>query len=74
MTFRDYNITTIEDDDGNKKELECNERYYMPSEIMWLLKSVGFQKNKIYGAKLGAFSKSDKLTIEDFEMLVIAEK
>lgn len=28
----------------------------------------------IFGAKLGAFSRSDKLTTEDFEMLVIAEK
>ena len=30
MTFRDYNITSIVDDFGNKKELECNERYYVP--------------------------------------------
>ena len=28
----------------------------------------------IYGAKLGAFSRDDKLTKDDFEMLVIAEK
>ena len=26
MTFRDYNITSIVDDFGNKKELECNEK------------------------------------------------
>ncbi len=39
MTFRDYNITRIEDDGGNVKELRCNERYYVPSEITWLLKS-----------------------------------
>jgi len=56
------------------KELECNERYYVPSEITWLLKTLGFKKIDIYGAKLGAFSRSDKLTNEDFEMLVIAEK
>lgn len=31
MTFRDFNITTVEDDFGNKKELECNERYYVSS-------------------------------------------
>ncbi len=74
MTFRDHNITTIEDDLGNKKELKCNERYYVPSEITWLLKSVGFKKIDIYGAKLGAFSRDDRLTTEDFEMLVIAEK
>jgi len=74
MTFRDHNITTVEDDFGNKKELECNERYYVPSEITWLLKSLEFKKIDIYGAKLGAFSRNDKLTTEDFKMLVIAEK
>jgi 2-polyprenyl-3-methyl-5-hydroxy-6-metoxy-1,4-benzoquinol methylase len=74
MTFRDHNITEIVDDSGNKKTLECNERYYVPSEITWLLKSLGFKKIDIFGAKLGAFSRNDKLTTEDFEMLVIAEK
>ena len=74
MTFRDYNITEFEDDSGNKKILECNERYYVPSEINWLLKSLGYKKIDIYGAKLGAFSRNDKLTPEDFEMLVISEK
>ncbi|WP_041235267.1 class I SAM-dependent methyltransferase [Dactylococcopsis salina] len=74
MTFRDHNITEIEDDLGNKKTLECNERYYVPSEINWLLKSLEYRKIDIYGAKLGAFSRNDKLTTEDFEMLVIAKK
>ncbi len=74
MTFRDHNVTEIEDDLGNKKELICNERYYVPSEISWLLKSLDFKKIDIYGAKLGAFSRDDKLTTEDFEMLVVAEK
>ncbi|RZN36663.1 MAG: class I SAM-dependent methyltransferase [Methanosarcinales archaeon] len=74
MTFRDHNITTVEDDFGNKKELECDERYYAPSEITWLLKMLGFKKIDIYGAKIGAFSRNNKLTTEDFEMLVIAEK
>ena len=74
MTFRDHNITEFEDDLGNKKTLDCNERYYVPVEISWLLKSLGYRKNYIFGAKLGAFSRNDKLTTEDFEMLVIAEK
>jgi 2-polyprenyl-3-methyl-5-hydroxy-6-metoxy-1,4-benzoquinol methylase len=74
MTFRDHNITEFEDDFGNKKTLECNERYYVPSEITWLLKSLGFKRVDIFGAKLGQFSRVDKLTTEDFEMLVIAEK
>jgi 2-polyprenyl-3-methyl-5-hydroxy-6-metoxy-1,4-benzoquinol methylase len=74
MTFRDHNTTVFEDDDGNKKELSSNERYYVPSEITWLLKTLEFKTIDISGAKLGAFSRSDKLTTEDFEMLVIAEK
>ena len=74
MTFRDHNTAVFEDDSGNKKELKCNERYYMPSEITWLLKSLRYKKIDIFGAKLGAFSRSDKLTTEDFEMLVVAEK
>jgi len=72
--LRDFNITEVEDDNGNKKTLECNERYYVPSEITWLLKSLGYQRIEIFGAKLGAFSREDALTTEDFEMLVIAEK
>lgn len=74
MTFRDHNITEFEDDFGNKKTLECNERYYVPSEIKWLLKSLEYKKIDIFGAKLGKFSRNDKLTIEDFEMLVIAQR
>ncbi len=74
MTFRDHNITELEDDDGNLVKLESNERYYVPSEITWLLKSLGFKKIEIFGAKLGAFSRNDKLTTEDFEMLVVAKK
>lgn len=73
MTLRDHNTAVFEDDSGNKKELKCNERYYMPSEITWLLKALGFKKIDIFGAKLGAFSRKDKLTTEDFEMLVVAE-
>jgi 2-polyprenyl-3-methyl-5-hydroxy-6-metoxy-1,4-benzoquinol methylase len=74
MTFRDYNITTITDDSGGNIDLECNERYYVPSEINWLLKSLNFKTVDIFGAKIGAFSRNDKLTTEDFEMLVIGVK
>ena len=73
MTFRENSVVDVEDDAGTKKELKCNERYYVPSEITWMLKSLGFNSVDIYGAKLGAFSRDDKLTTEDFEMLVIAK-
>ncbi len=73
MTFRDHNITEITDDSGKVITLDCNERYYVPCELSWLLKSLGYSKIDIFGAKLGAFSRNDSLTTEDFEMLVIAE-
>lgn len=73
MTFRDQYQLEIEDDDGKKLVLECNERYYVPSEIKWLLKSLNFTKIDIVGCKLGEFSRKDSLTTEDYEMLVIAE-
>lgn len=72
MTFRDFNVTTFTDDDGVERQLACNERYYVPPEITWLLKSLDFTSVEIFGAKLGAFSRTDKLTTEDFEMLVVA--
>jgi len=74
MTFRDHNTVVFEDDSGKKKELKCNERYYVPSEITWLLNSLGFKKIEIFGAKLGAYSRNDKVSPEDLEMLVVAEK
>ncbi len=74
MTFRDHNTHVFEDDDGNKNELKCNERYYVPSEIKWLLKSLGYETINIFGAKIGAYSRNDALTTEDFEMLIIAQK
>lgn len=74
MTFRNLSVAMVEDDLGNKKELHCNERYYVPSEITWQLRTLGFINVDIYGAKLGGYSRNDKLTTDDFEMLVIAEK
>lgn len=74
MTFRDYNTMIVEDEKGNKKELECNERYYVPCEISWLLKTLGYRKIAIHPADLGAFSREKKLTPDDFEMLIIADK
>jgi hypothetical protein len=72
MTFRDFNLTKFVDDSGVEHVLECNERYYVPSEICWLLKTLGFKTIEIFGAKLGAFSREHKLQTDDYEMLVIA--
>lgn len=74
MTFRDHNTVVFEDDSGNKRELKCNERYYVPSEITWLLNTLGFKKIDIFGVKLGSYSRNDKLTPDNFEMLAVAVK
>lgn len=74
MTFREFNTATVVDDNGIEKVLQCNERYYVPSEIAWLLKSLNFKTIEIFGATLGVFSRQNQLTTEDFEMLVVAVK
>jgi ubiquinone/menaquinone biosynthesis C-methylase UbiE len=74
MTFRDYSEYEHVDDDGNKHPIKCNERYYVPSEITWLLKMVGFSEIDIYAAELGNWSRDKKLTTEDLEMLVVTRK
>jgi hypothetical protein len=72
LTFRGHDTVAFTDDDGNKKTLDCNERYYAPCEITWLLKSLGYKTVDIFGARLGEFSREHPLTIKDFEMLVVA--
>jgi SAM-dependent methyltransferase len=74
MTFRDRSVFEVSDDRGVKKILHCNERYYVPSEIAWLLKSLHFTKIDILGCDTGDFRRDKFLTTNDFEMLVIAEK
>ncbi len=72
MTFRETSEMTAVDDDGNEKVLQTNERWYMPVEITWLLKRLGFTQIDIFAAHLGDFSREHELTTDDFEMLVIA--
>ena len=74
MTFRDHSIFTTNDDSGNEKKLKCDERYYSPSEITWLLKSLNFKEIGIFGCDTGDFDRRNKLTTNHFEMLVVAEK
>jgi 2-polyprenyl-3-methyl-5-hydroxy-6-metoxy-1,4-benzoquinol methylase len=74
MTFREHTAITVTDDDGKKKEMQADERYYTPSEISWYLESLRFKEISIHGCHLGNFSRNHILTTDDFEMLVIAEK
>ena len=74
LTFRMRSKFKTTDQHGREIDLDCDERYYAPSEITWLLKSAGFKDVEIFGCKLGAFSRKDALTPGDFEMLVVAIK
>jgi hypothetical protein len=73
MTFREHSEFTFVDDDGSSRVVQCNERYYVPSEITWLLKSLGYRTIDIFGCEMGKWSRERVLTTEDFEMLVVAE-
>lgn len=74
LTFRRTSVLEVTDDSGVKKSLHCNERYYTPSEISWLLESLGFRQIEIRGCAPGQFDKSKVLTPDDYEMLVIATR
>ncbi len=74
MTFRETSVLRTLDDAGKSLHLDCEQRYYTPAEMTWQLKQAGFDRVDIFGAKLGAFSRDDKLTTEDFEMLIVARR
>ncbi len=74
ITLREQSDFEFTDDAGRVRKLNSNERYFMPSEITWYLKSLRFKTMEIFGCKLGNFNRENPLTTEDFEMLVVAEK
>ncbi len=74
MTFRMRSKIKTHDHQGRPLEIDCDERWYIPSELTWLLKQAGFSAVEIFGAKLGAFSRADPLTPDDFEILAVATK
>jgi hypothetical protein len=74
MSFRESATVRVVDDLGKEKILRTDERYYAPSEITWYLKQLKFTDIDIYGCQLGAFSRARSLTVDDFEMLVVAVK
>jgi len=74
LSFRQRATVTVVDDHGKQRTLHTDERYYAPCEISWRLEQLGFSRVDIQGCRLGAFSRSDPLSPDDFEMLVIAVK
>lgn len=74
MTFRDNSVFETITDSGEPLVLQCSERYYIPSEITWMLKSLKFKKIDILGSVMGEWNRGRKLSKDDFEMLVIADR
>ncbi len=75
LSMRDHNTTCFTDDNKKEHSITSNERYYIPSEITSMLKQLGgFTAIEFFGAHLGAFSRKDLLSDEDFEMLVVSKK
>lgn len=73
LTLRETSVVQMTDDSGEKKTIKCTDRYYMPSEITWYLKTLGFKNIGIFGCPLGAFSRNNALNKDEMEMLVVAE-
>jgi len=74
MQFRDFSTYKITDDNGSENEYSCNERYYAPSEITFMLRQLGVSKVDVFGGEIGAFERNRPLKTDDYELLVIAEK
>jgi len=73
-TLRENFILEIEDDNCKEKNIKAKQRYYLPSEISWRLKNIGFNEVDIYGCELGNFDRNRKVNKKDMEFLVIAKK
>ncbi|MCF8235492.1 MAG: class I SAM-dependent methyltransferase [Bacteroidales bacterium] len=73
-TFRMKSSLEIKDDNGKPMKLSCDERYYIPSEINWYLKTIGFGNIGIYPCKTGSFARKDGKLAAEYELLCVAEK
>ena len=73
LTLRNTSTVEVTDDRGQIRTLHCNERYYLPSEITWMMKSLQFSKIEIFGCQVGNFNRSIPPTPNDFELLVIGK-
>jgi 2-polyprenyl-3-methyl-5-hydroxy-6-metoxy-1,4-benzoquinol methylase len=73
-TLREHSVMEAVDDNGKKKTLRCSERFYVPSELTWMLTTLGFRKVEVFGGTIGKFSRKTKPSPNEFELLVVAEK
>ena len=70
--FRDHSTYTITGDDGREMVLNCNERYYAPSELNFMLELLGFKQILITSCETGIMDRKRELKTSDYELLTIA--
>lgn len=73
VQFREYSDYDIKDDDGKEMTLKCNERFYAPSEIRFMLGLLGYQQVDILGGTINEFDRGRSLQTNDYQMLVVAK-
>jgi len=74
LTLQDISFFDFFDEKQIRNTMISNDRSYIPSELAWQLESLNFTKVDILKCKRGDWSRINKLTTEDYEMLIIAEK
>ncbi len=74
FTLRNRFAFSFTTDSGHPTTVDADERYYLPSEITWLLRQAGMREVEIFGCDLGAFNRDRALDWNDMEMLVLALK
>jgi hypothetical protein len=74
IRMRDGNMTTSIDDEQGEHTIHSTERFSIPSEILTMLGRLGFSSVEFFGVALGSFSRDKRLTADDFEMLVVANR
>jgi len=73
-TFRYHSSFTFTDDGGSEHTIKSNERFYAPSELTWMLKSLGFENAEVFGCETGNFRRDVQPSVKEFELMVIAKK
>ncbi len=61
------------DDAGVTRQLDTDERHYLPSELTWYMHSLGMRNTSVFGCAAGDFRRCPP-TPEHFELWVFAEK
>ncbi len=73
LTFRETFTLEATGVDGDKKSLDCIQRYYTCPELKLLLKQAGFRTVEFFGVTEAGFDRRARPSQDHFEIGVIAE-